>query len=706
MPTDNPPKRGVPQPIRGGPIKFGPYLLDARIAVGGTAEVYLARPRPETASAPERNGANVEKLIVKRLLPHFLSDPDGRTMFEREAQLHAAVTHPNVVKVFESGLSESGEPYLAMEYIDGVDAYRLLRRIHKDGRLCPPHVSVHIIREVLKALASVHGAQDPAGTPLGIIHRDVTPSNLYLSKEGDVKLGDFGIARSTRRATMRNAASAMLKGKIAYLAPEQVAGEPFDSRADLFSVATVLAEMLMGRPLFPGAGQLAILLAIRDCRIEPLREVKAKLPPGLFEVLERALAREPQARFQTAEEFGAALDPFDLSPEATHKELAFLVTRAQATQSGDAMKAVRESANAMRAAQRFEPPQEGNKEDDTDARSLATVSEDGEERPTARYAGLPSFVVTSDGTRHGPWTFAQLVEALATGEVGRGDQVGYMGRDLVSVEDIEDLVRFLPAKSVTTNQLSGPGAPDFFDDLSTTPMLDVLLRILENHETGVLFAEHTGAGFDEAKRKELYFLDGKLHHVASSNASELLGEYLVRRGRIEREELDLALAVLPRYNGRIGDTLIALGLANPLDIVRAIREQGRDRVADLFTWKQGKVSFYRGHAAPHVEFPLALDLPALVLAGLEASEPGDAPIEAFNDWLDNTLVRGPADRRGLVRGIKWPPVVTGVMAACSGPLTLRDLLQRTSGAGVASAGDVLRVLRVLLAGKLLAWKGP
>ncbi|MEO6574119.1 MAG: DUF4388 domain-containing protein, partial [Polyangiaceae bacterium] len=522
------------------------------------------------------------------------------------------------------------------------------------------------------------------------------------SKDGDVKLGDFGIARSTRRATMRNAASAMLKGKIAYLAPEQVAGEPFDSRADLFSVATVLAEMLLGKPLFPGAGQLAILLAIRDCRIEPLRDVKDKLPPGLFPVLERALAREPQARFQTADEFGAALAPFDLTSEATHKELAFLVSRAQATQSGDAMKAVRDSANAMRAAARVEPPPEDN----TDGRSLSTVAEDGIEPTTARYAGLPSFVVTADGTRHGPWTFAQLVEALATGEVGRGDQVGYMGRDLVSVEDIEDLVRFLPAKSVTTNQLSGPGAPDFFDDLAIIPMLDVLLRILEHHETGVLFAERTAAGFDEASRKELYFLDGKLHHVASSNASELLGEYLVRRGRIEREELDLALAVLPRYNGRIGDTLIALGLANPLDIVRAIREQGRDRVADLFTWKQGKVSFYRGHAAPHVEFPLALDLPALILAGLEASEPGDVPIEAFKDWLDNTLVRGPADRRGLVRGIKWPPVVTGVMAACSGPLTLRDLLQKTSGAGMTSAGDVLRVLRVLLAGKLLAWKGP
>ena len=120
-------------------------------------------------------------------------------------------------------------------------------------------------------------------------------------------------------------------------------------------------------------------------------------------------------------------------------------------------------------------------------------------------------------------------------------------------------------------------------------MLTTLMRVLAQRETGVLFAERADdstAGGDGA-RKELYFVAGKLHHVASSNASELLGEYLVRRGKLEREELDLALAVLPRYGGRMGDTLISMGLVGPVDIFRAIREQGRDRVADLFLWRSG-----------------------------------------------------------------------------------------------------------------------
>src|SRR6202020_3254687 len=147
--------------------------------------------------------------------------------------------------------------------------------------------------------------RDDQGRALGIIHRDVTPSNLYLSESGKVKLGDFGIARSTSRATMRNAASAVLKGKFSYLAPEQGAGEGFDHRADLCSLATVLAEMLLGKPLFPGGGQLAVLLAIRDCRIDALQEIRDSLPPGLHEVLKRALSRDPKTRYQTADQFAS-----------------------------------------------------------------------------------------------------------------------------------------------------------------------------------------------------------------------------------------------------------------------------------------------------------------------------------------------------------------------------------------------------------------
>jgi eukaryotic-like serine/threonine-protein kinase len=678
MQEDQPPKRGVPQPLRGGPIRFGPYMLEARIAVGGTAEVYLA-------SVADDKSPGATRLIVKRLLPHFLNDPDGRTMFQREADLHAAVNHPNVVHVFGSGLNTTGEPYLAMEYVDGVDAYRLLRRFRQEGRPVPVRLAVHIVREVLAGLQSVHSATDSAGTPLGIIHRDLTPSNLYLSREGAVKIGDFGIARATARATIRNAASAMLKGKISYLAPEQVAGEPFDQRADLFSVASVMAEMAIGQPLFPGAGQLAILLAIRDCRIDALREHKGRLPKGLFEVLERGLSREPKKRFQSAAELAAALTIYDPEPEATRRELALHVVRAQTTSSSGSLPVVRESLR-MRAVQ---------------ALSSSDLEEAEEAAPnTAQFAALPSFVTTRDGTRHGPWAFARLAEALATGEVGRSDMVEYQGQEAKAVDKVEELARLLPPQTATTSQLAGPGAPDLFENLETSTMMDTLLKVLENRETGVLFAQ---SAEPEADRKELYFLQGKLHHVASSNALEMFGHYLVRCGKIDEAELDMALNVLPRYGGRMGDTLIAMGFMNAIDIFKAIRDQGRDKVTDLFKWRSGTLSFYREEKAPTVEFPLDLDLPALILLGLEASH-GEASIKSdMERKLNISVGPGEGDRVNLTKEVNWPPLVAFLIDACKTPLPLRMLLERaTKEAGVLSA-EAFCAIELLVAAHLLMW---
>jgi serine/threonine-protein kinase len=688
MSGENPPRRGVPRPLSGGPVKFGPYWLDSRLAVGGTAEVYVARPI-DPQGQPRR-------LIVKRLLPHFVSDPEGRTMFEREAALHASVHHDNVVEVYGSGM-HNDEPWLAMEFVDGCDLYRLLRRVARDGRRLSPGVAAHIACDILRALESVHDARDAAGHPMGIIHRDVTPSNLYLSSEGVAKLGDFGIARSNTRATLRSDASAMLKGKFAYLAPEQVAGEPFDSRADLFALAAVLSEMLMGKPLFAGSGQLAVLLAIRDCRIDGLREARATLPKGLFEVLECALSRDPNARFPSAAALSAAVQPFDANPHASRAELGALVRWVQSAPSTGQMKAIREDTERVRAAQAAaQKPREG----DTD-------------RTTGEYVPIPSRVLTQSGQRLGPWTFARLVEALATGEVGRGDTVDYMGRGFQAVETIEELARFLPARSVTTNRMAGVGTPDFVDDVSTPALVTILLRVVESDATGVLFAEGPTESRRAARpealvqgeggRKELYFVGGKLHHVASNNASELLGEYLARRGVISRDELDFALAVLPRYGGRMGDTLISLGLVGSLDIFRAIREQGRDRLVDLFQWRTGTLTFFEGQTAPHVEFPLELEVPPLLFAGMEVALPGDAPLEKWRTRHEDVI--GPATTlRPKLRGASWPPVVKRVLEATDEPAPLRDVLAALAHDGGITQADALRALEILLAGKLLAWQ--
>jgi serine/threonine-protein kinase len=366
------------------------------------------------------------------------------------------------------------------------------------------------------------------------------------------------------------------------------------------------------------------------------------------------------------------------------------------------MTAVRESVRQMRAA----VVQSGPPAAPAPRPALRDAPGEGDafERATGEYGTLPSFVLAANGTKHGPWTFARLIEACATGQIGRGDKVDYMGQGYQPIEDIEELARHLPMRTATTNQLTGPGQPDFRDDFAQGPMLGALLKVLEQRETGVIFAEREAGDAGEASHKELYFLDGRLHHVASSNAHELLGEYLVRRGKLAREELDLALAVLPRYSGRMGDTLISLGLVGPVDIFRAIREQGRDRVADLFLWKTGKLSFYRGQLAPHVEFPLDLDLPGLMMAGLEVAHPGETPLETWRDRLDRMLVAA-GDGRGGLHGVAWPTIMSRVLALVATPKPVREVLKQAArAAGPMTASDALRAIEVLLAARLVALK--
>jgi serine/threonine-protein kinase len=277
-----------------------------------------------------------------------------------------------------------------------------------------------------------------------------------------------------------------------------------------------------------------------------------------------------------------------------------------------------------------------------------------------------------------------------------------MGQGFAPIEEIDELNRFLPARTLTTSNVEGVGSPDFYDDVSTMGLLNVLLRVIESEENGVLFADGGPDQRGEEGRKELYFKGGKLHHVHSNKATELLGEFLVRRQMISRDELDFALAVLPRYGGRMGDTLISLGLVSAMEIFRAIREQGRDRMTDLFAWKQGKLTLYFGQPPPQVEFALELELPPLVLAGMEAAQPGDTPMQTYRGYLD-AIVGPSTTSRPKLRQVPWPAPVQRVLVAATEPRPLREVLSMATRDGAITASDALRGLQIALAAKLLAW---
>lgn len=650
------------------------------------SEVYLARAQAN--DAPRR------PLVIKRLLPNLAEDAKACQTFLYEAQMHARVHHPNVVDVYESGLVD-GEPFLALEYVHGVDLFRLLRRARDEQKPLRPELCVHVARRLCEALACVHEACDEQGLRINLVHRDVTPSNVYLSDRGVVKLGDFGIASIARSG--QPATSAALKGKFGYLAPEQVDVEPFDHRADLFSLAIVLSEMLLGQPLFQGS-QLAVLLAIREVRIDLLRNAAAGLPEGLFEVLERALARKPDDRYPTAAELGDALEPFE-SDSATRlrDELSGWVGWGRDASSiarhleGMILETRRSGGHRLRTSGAAPLVDEAMESGVSPIIREAEPAPDSLP-PSSGDAPLVLEVRRSNRAPRKDVAFTKLIEMIATGQVGPDDEVD-LGGGFLPVGRISMLSRYLPVRTgTTTKKVQGPGVPDYAEELESKDMLDVMAWVLKSEQDGVLFAERDH--HDTHVRKEMYFAGGQMMLAMSNEPSELLGEHLVRKGIIDRPELEMALIAMHNHENPLGDTLIALGLVDPLDMFQAIRTQGLERVIDVFKWKYGRISFFKDVEAPRKDFPLHLEIPMIMLEGAELR--ADA-IKAY--WGNHMSERFAASSEPLSfrREPVWPEYLDALVRCLGHGRTLLETVERLTNVEDMSIVDTLCALEVGLA---------
>jgi serine/threonine protein kinase len=237
------------QTVADFPVGFGRYQLVERLAMGGMAELFVA-------TAPGEHGFQ-KKVVIKRLLPHLLGDDTYKAMFIDEAKLTAKLVHPKIAQTFEPGRVDDAL-FIAMEYVEGIDVLALLREYAQRRKKLAPQIAAWIAHEVLDALDYAHNLVDDAGHPFGIVHRDISPSNVLLSVRGDVKLVDFGIARAKDPDRAHKSKSGTLKGKYGYMSPEQVIEQQVDARSDVFSVGVVLAELLTGRRLFAAANELDV----------------------------------------------------------------------------------------------------------------------------------------------------------------------------------------------------------------------------------------------------------------------------------------------------------------------------------------------------------------------------------------------------------------------------------------------------------------
>jgi serine/threonine-protein kinase len=285
------------------PHRFGQYTLTARLGRGGMADVF--RARREGAAGFERT------VVVKKILGSHNEDPTFVDMFINEAKIAARLTHPNIVQVYELGESD-GEFYIVMEYVKGKDLLRLLRALAQtkpESPSVPPLVAAYIARETCRGLAHAHEHTDENGNPKPIVHRDVSPQNIMLSYDGQVKLVDFGIAKALDSMKEETRTGA-LKGKFAYMAPEQIGGHSPGPLADIFSTGVVLHEMLTGRRLFKGASDYETLQKVQNLTVPPPSSVNTIISPELDAIVLQALERGKDARYSRAGHMARDLDVY------------------------------------------------------------------------------------------------------------------------------------------------------------------------------------------------------------------------------------------------------------------------------------------------------------------------------------------------------------------------------------------------------------
>ncbi len=275
---------------------FGPYQLLKKLATGGMAEVWLAR---------ERGIEGFQRLlVVKRILPHLADDPEFVQMFLNEAKIAARFTHPNIAQIYNLG-ETNGTYFIAMEFVHGEDLGRAMRKAWSTGQWIARPLSIRIIASACEGLNYAHAKTDESGRPLKVVHRDISPQNILISFDGSVKLVDFGIAKASGQASLTK--SGAIKGKFAYMSPEQAAGKALDHRSDIFAIGLVLYELLTGvRPLKRDT-ELATLQAALECKIERPSAV-ADVPRELDDVVMQALAKAADDRYRDARAFQMALE--------------------------------------------------------------------------------------------------------------------------------------------------------------------------------------------------------------------------------------------------------------------------------------------------------------------------------------------------------------------------------------------------------------
>ena len=527
-------------------------------------------------------------------------------------RISTTLDHPNIVKVRDFEATDRGL-FLVMDLVDGPDLLAVITRCAKLGLHVAPELAAYIACHVLEALDYAHGAVSPKGERLNVVHRDVSPSNILLSRRGHVKLADFGIARASALGRTQEIASGSLKGKFGYMSPEQVRGEPLDGRSDVFSLGIVLAEMLMTRRLFSAPNDVDLLLMVRRADLGRLETYGQHIPAPLTAILRKALAVDADQRFPTADAFRNAL-------------VDWLDTSAR-------------RAGAGRLAQ-----------------LLRDLEREGGE--LCAWSARPATAQQPDATMSGQQT---VIERRAASDAAALGRIAF-ARAATTPPTSPEHVTLAPYRSATSPPPAAPRrqAPPRTSTLHRgvlDPMLviDLLCQIAREQRTGALVIR-SGEHF-----KEAYFQHGHPVFVRCNVEADRFGEFLVRRRVITRDQLDRALAVLDHFGGRLGQALVSLDLIQPVDAVRLLAAQVAAKLVTACTWRTGAYEFRDGERNPWPALTLELRTFPIIGRSLDS-----IPVDRLVRWASRGLARPAVLDIEAARAFELEPRVFDHLEALAG----------------------------------------
>jgi len=592
-------------------VRFGGYELIEKIGIGGMAEVYRAR-------AVSQEGVE-RTLVIKKILPEHAANQAFIRMLVAEARVSSLLHHGNIVQVFELGEID-GQYYIAMEYVPGPDLLTVLTAATDAHLRVPLDLALFIISEVCNGLDYAHKATDPQGRPLNLVHRDISPSNVLVSDQGAVKLMDFGVAsadlgrRGRKRAIEQPAGP--LKGKLGYMAPEQVSTRTVDHRADLFALGIVLFETLTLKRLFLGTSDLQTLANVRDAQIEPKLARHPYIPEEVQAILRRALAKDPVKRYPDAAAFREAILDYLFTQRlrVTNRKLARFLGDLD---WHDTTRQTRLRDDAPNPPKTPSPPPVPATGPDTPPTTLSTKAE---------LQAATFHLRQVSGQPLGPIDYETLLGLIHRRAITPNEPLRVDSSPWTTLEKLAAHLD-LPEKRLR---------PDTTPPSQQGPLNRLVLPTLL-HQLVTTGANATLRVTDGPRTKSLTLVRGELVGTRSNDPAERLGHFMLTRGLLDAAALAAAIIASAQHETRLGDALVADGTLTPHALVEALQDQLRARALELFGWRQGWYSVHPGDPSTDQMTLAGIDGLELLTQGLRTHWDLPALERLFADQMDRVI---------------------------------------------------------------------